>query len=276
VVSVEEGLAFIKTNDLFTGSWGQNRGKRKVRVGQILAFVAKTFDPALCVGVRHEINLGKYDRWAKQHCPDGWRSGIRKDLDQFGSIIERQRSRSMADWQFVSLFLSISEFVVLHDKNSDDSVPLARAASLWTLLYEQGVISVPYCSRKWKIARDRLEKSGVLTINHHYHRGQAMKWWVGSQFPGLGLWKAKKTKGLLESVSLVEFLLNRKEKKGKIHNSLLQQAIPIHDSLSLFWGSGADPPIIKQPTRQFQGGKEADLTGSTEILCQGMGSDQRY
>ena len=98
-----------------------------------------------------------------------------------------------------------------------------------------------------------------------------MKWWADSQFPGLGLWKMKKANGLLEAVPLFDFLLNRKEKKNNRHNSLLQQAIPKHDSLSLFWGSGADPPIIKQPTRQFQGGKEADLTGSTEILCQGMG-----
>ena len=79
-------------------------------VGQILTFIAKTFNPALCVGVRHEINLGNFDAWAKQHCPDGWRSGSRRTLDQFGNIIERQRSRSMADWEFVSLFLSIAEY----------------------------------------------------------------------------------------------------------------------------------------------------------------------
>lgn len=103
-----------------------------------------------------------------------------------------------------------------------------------------------------------------------------MKWWTGTWFPGLGLWKAKKAKGLLEAVSLVEFLMNRRENKSNKHNSLLQQAIIISDDLGQIWGSGADPPIIQQPIRQLKGGKEADLTGSTEILCQGMGSDQRY
>jgi len=57
VVSVEEGLSFIRENDLFTGSWGHNQGKRRVRVGQILAFVAKTFDPSLCVGERRAYTL---------------------------------------------------------------------------------------------------------------------------------------------------------------------------------------------------------------------------
>ena len=165
----------------------------------------------------------------------------------------------MANWQFVSLFLSIAEFVVLHDKNDDDSVPSARAKALWDLLFDQGVLTVPFCPRKWKITRDHLEKLGVLKIAHHYHRGQAMKWWTGIRFPGLGLWKTKKAKGLLEAVSLVAFLMNRKEKRINIHNSLLQQELHGNDGVSLFWGSGADPPSIKQPTRQLQGGKEAGM-----------------
>jgi len=260
VVSVEEGLEFIRTNNLFTGGWGQNRGKRRVRVGQILTFIGKTFDPSLCVGVRHEINFGKYDKWAKRHRPDGWRSGSRRSLDQFGNVIVRQRSRTVADWQFVSVFLSLIKYLVGQDKNNDDSVPSARAASLWTLLYEQGVISVPYCPRKWKIVRDHLERLGILKIDHHYHRGQAMKWWAGTSFPGLGLWKAKKAKGLLEAVPLVTFLMNKREKETIRHNSLLQQELHENDSLSLFWGSGADPPTIKQPTRQFQVGREAEMS----------------
>ena len=134
VVSVEEGLEFIKANNLFTGSWEENRSKRRLRVGQILTYIAQTFDPSLCTGVRHEINVGKFNDWAKRHCSDGWRTGAKRDLDQFGNIIERQRSRTVADWQFVSLFLSIAEYVVLNDKNADDSIPSARAESLWTLL----------------------------------------------------------------------------------------------------------------------------------------------
>ena len=259
VVSVEEGLSFIKTNGLFTGAWEQNRGKRKLRVGQILPFIGKTFDAALCTGVRHDINFGKFDSWAKQHCPDGWRRNAKRWLDEYGNILTRQRSRTVADWQFVSIFLSIAEYVVLNDKNADDSVPSARAESLWTLLFDQGVVSIPFCPRKWKIVRDRLERRGVLKIDHQYYRGQAMRWWANTWFPGLGLWKKAKARSHLEGIPLVEFLVNRREKEREIHKSLLLQAIQEKDDSDLVWGSGADPPTTKQPTRQLQGGNEVGL-----------------
>jgi hypothetical protein len=268
-VSVEEGLDFIKTNDLFTGSWEQRQGKRKVRVGQILSFIAKTFDPSLCTGVRHEINFGKFDSWAKSHCPDGWRRQASRWLDEFGTAHTRQRSRTVADWQFVSLFLSIAEYLVQQDKNGDDSVPTARAESLWNLLYDQGVISIPFCARKWKIVRDRLEKLGVLKIDHHYHRGQAMKWWIGSLFPGLWNKVKAKAKGLLEAIPLAEFLLGQRKKY--IHNSLLQQAIQEKDDSDLFHGSGTDPPTTtvhqttNQTTETVEWGRNS--LSLTEMVC---------
>jgi hypothetical protein len=246
VISVEEGLAFIKGNNLFTGAWGQNQAKRKVRVGQILSFIAKSFDPSLCTGVRHEINFNKFDSWSKKHCKDGWRSPTKKWLDEYGNIFTKQRSRTVADWQFVSIFLSLTEYLVGQDKNSDETVPTARIQSLWNLLFEQGVISVQYCPRKMKIARDTLERMGVLKIDHCYFRGQAMKWWTGLSFPGLGLWKSKKAKGLLEAVALTDFLL--REKKRNIHNSLLQQAILNKGDLDQIEGTGADHSECLSPT----------------------------
>jgi hypothetical protein len=82
VVSLEEGLAFIKGNNLFTGAWEENKSKRRLRVAQILSFIAKTFNPSLCVGVRHEIIFGKFDSWSKKHCTDGWQSPTKKWLDE--------------------------------------------------------------------------------------------------------------------------------------------------------------------------------------------------
>ena len=43
VVSGEEGLEFIRTNILYTGSWEDNEAKRRMRVGQILLFIAQNF-----------------------------------------------------------------------------------------------------------------------------------------------------------------------------------------------------------------------------------------
>ena len=179
-------------------------------------------------------------------------------FDEYGNLIVREQSRTVADWEFVSVFLSLVEYVVLHDKNNDDSVPSARAQSLWTLLFDQGVIAVPFCPRKWKIVRDRLERLGVLKIDHLYYRGQAMKWWANTWFPGLGLWKAKKAKRLGEALPVMEFLIGQREGR-EIHNSLVQHISKESEAPSLFWGSGRDPPTNKHPIRQFQGGNEAGL-----------------
>ncbi|MEN6367811.1 MAG: hypothetical protein ABFC88_13455 [Thermoguttaceae bacterium] len=262
VVSVEEGLSFIKNNGLFTGAWCQNQAKRRLRVAQILSFISKSFDGSLCTGVRHEINFNKFDSWAKRHCKDGWRPSPRKWLDEYGNIFTKQKGRTVADWKYVSTFLSLTEYLTGSDKNKDETVPTARVQSLWDLLFEQGVISVQFCPRKLKIVRDNLERLGVLKINHCYFRGQAMKWWTGLSFPGLGLWKSKKVKRLGEAVPLTEFLLGQK-KKNK-HNPLLQQAMAINADLYQIDGSGADPPPIKEPTRQFQmwnGAKMSSLNG---------------
>lgn len=271
VVSVEEGLEFIRANALFTGSWEQNQGKRKTRVSQILSFIAQTFDPSLCTGVRHEINFGKFDRWAKRHCPEGWRAAPKKYLDPFGIIHERCRTRTVADWRFVSVFLSITEYIVCEEKNADESVPSARAESLWTLLYEQGVVAIPFCHRKWKIVRDHLEKLGVLKIDHHYHPGQAMRWWIGSSFPGQPVPKKPKVKGLLEAVPLIEFLGKIRARETITHNSLLQQAIQDWPGFGRSWGSGCDPPPISSPpttnqtTKTLKKGREQ--LNSMEIPC---------
>jgi hypothetical protein len=271
VVSVEEGLAFIKDNNLFTGSWSQNQAKRRLRVAQILSFISKSFTPSLCVGVRHEINLNKFDSWSKKHCKDGWRSSVRKWLDEFGNIFTRQKGRTVADWKFVSTFLSLTEYLVGNDKNSDETVPTARVQSLWNLLFEQGVVSVPFCPRKLKIVRDQLERMGVLKIDHCYFRGQAMKWWTDTWFPGLGLWKARKIERLGEAVALTDFLLG--QKKRIIHNSLLQQAIVINDDLFLFDGTGADPPPIIQPNNHNLEKRGSQWLNSMAAFCLTARSD---
>ena len=67
----------------------------------------------------------------------------------------------------------------------------------------------------------------------------------------------KKAKGLDEAVQLADFLIG--QRKREIHKSLLLQAIQESDAPDLIWTSGADPPIIIQPSRQFQSGNEAGL-----------------
>ena len=61
-------------NKLFTGDWATNLAARRVRVGQILSFISKTFDASLCQGIANDIDIGKHDVLARKHCPCGWRA----------------------------------------------------------------------------------------------------------------------------------------------------------------------------------------------------------
>ena len=126
----------------------------------------------------------------------------------------------------------------------------------------RGSFSIPFCHRKWKIVRDHLEKSGVLKIDHRYHRGQAMRWWVGPCFPGRSAPKKPKVKGLLEAVPLIDFLKKIRARETITHNSLLQQAIREWPGFGPFCGAGRDPPPTHHPPTDNQ---------TTKMLRRGRG-----
>ena len=126
VISVEEALDHIRRNKLYTGDWATNLAARRARVLHILTYISKTFDPALCEGIANDIEIGKHDVLARKHCPCGWRAASRHNVDEYGSV-RSWRDRNVADWRFVSVFLSITEYLLLHDKNEDHTVPLRRA-----------------------------------------------------------------------------------------------------------------------------------------------------
>jgi hypothetical protein len=202
----------------------------------ILSYISQTFDPAQCQGVHYDIKVSKYDKWARRHCTSGWRS-TRRRVNEYGSVTEI-KDRTVADWQFVSVFLSITEYCLLQDKNPDNSVPQARVEQLWELLEKNCVVDIPFCPRKWKIVRDKLERRGLISVNHVWFRDQAMCWDVGIYFPGLGLWKTGKVRGMLEAGSLDELIGRGKE---EVHNAYMQQAI---DNTPSFNPVSRGPPLI--------------------------------
>ena len=83
-----------------------------------------------------------------------------------------------------------------------------------------------------------------------------MKWWAAAWFPGAGLWKQAKAKGLLEAMPVAEFLGNRREERRDIHNSLWLQAIKDEHDFGPLDGTGTDPPTVEQPIRLLGSGKE--------------------
>ena len=221
VVSVSEALGFIQQQHLYTGDWDEGLRRRTTRVSGILEFIAETFDANKCRSSKPvvTVNIGRFGRWARM-CHD-WRGGERLTVDEYGRIVGK-RDRTVVGPQFLSVFMSVVEYCLIMDKNSDDTVPQERAKAIWEDLYRTGQTGIKYCPRKWAICRNKLESLGIIRIDHTHFHGQAMKWWPTDLFPCQPTqWKAEKVRGMIDAVELGDFLQEKKE--GEEHNSLLQQ-----------------------------------------------------
>lgn len=213
VAELHEGLGFIRINQLFSGDWSENEIRREDRVDYLLGWIARTFDPRKCPRSEvpfclEEIHLGKFDNWCRNFV--GKVTGIRRDVDEYGNVVER-RGVSV-DWKWVSVVLSIVEFCCVTSPNEDGSLPQNRAEDIWTKLQESGRVSVKWDDRKWKTARDWLERRGVIQIVdrtwwYGQGHGQAMKWAVAGDFDRLHVWwKTVRQSSGNEAVPLGVFL----------------------------------------------------------------------
>src|SRR5260370_14194922 len=193
VPTEEETLALFHDRRLFSGNWEENLTRRILRVRSILHFIATTFDASKCA--KGSVNVGKYDAWAKKNFPNGLRGRKRRALALDCTVTERPGIHVSS--KFIAGFLSVCEFALLTDKNRDNTLPHKRAKEIWDSLYAKGLISVPFCARKWATCRDEMVKCGIVQItNRHFGPGKAMEWALGPYFPFLGLWKAKKQSSL--------------------------------------------------------------------------------
>ena len=220
VPSLEEALAYIRENNLFTGAWEQNLTRRKARVGGILQFIEQTFDTSKLAN--GSVNVGKYDEWARKKFPNGLTGAGRRDLSEEGEIVQAGNDVHVPV-SFVAVFMAVAEFTLLIDKNEDGSLPHNRAEELWQSLWAKGIVPVAFDSRKWAVCRDELERYGVIVVtDRSYGPGKAMRWDVGVYFPGLGLWKTPKQPSLFGPVPLAQFLGLEWKTKKQEHNTLLQ------------------------------------------------------
>ncbi len=212
VPSESEALSFIKVNRLYSGDWSDKEGRRKSRVRWILGHIADSFDPAKCSTAKYKVEFGKFDNWARTHVGT-LREKVRRFVDEFGEIHEVQ-GRSVVDWMFVSVMLSILEFC-FDDPNPDQSLPQTGPRSIWESSFRAGLIDVRWNDYKWAISRDWLEEIGVIEIfdrNWHFGHGsgQAMKWRPTEEFHRLHIWyKARRQPSVNEPVPLVKFLVGK-------------------------------------------------------------------
>lgn len=239
VPTLDEALAFIKLEGLFTGSWQQNARRRKARVKGILRFITRTFNAAKCKN--GSVNVGKYTDWAAKKFPNGIVGGMRKCLTLEGDVYEVQQRISVSP-QFIAVFMAVCEHALIQDKNGNDAFPHERAKKLWETLYAKRCISVKFCGRKWAICREAMVRYGIVKItDRNYCHGKAMKWNVGDYFPFLGGWKTPKQPSLLPAVDLVEFLREKNNVRDREHNTLLHQQCPKMTSLGLLQPSRPPP-----------------------------------
>lgn len=221
IPTLDEALRFIQENGLYTGDW--ENPARRCRVRGILKFISQTFDTKKCTKQGQTVNIGKYDAWAKAKFPNGIAGGKRRIVTDDFQIREISMCGRI-EWEFISVFISICEYCLLCEANSDGSLPHERAKELWKFLDMKGLISVCFDDRKWAVCRDALEKHGIIKIDRIKAPGLAWKWSVGQFFPFLGLWKTKKKPSLFGAISWKEFVkmvsITRETQQGR-HNSLL-------------------------------------------------------
>jgi hypothetical protein len=215
-----EALRYLRAERLFTPPWEEHLARRKSRVRSILDFIARTFDPAKCA--KGAVNVDKYGQWAEKKFPEGLIARGRKGLTEYGEVVDGQGVR--VGPQFIASFVAVCEFALLTDKNRDDSLPHRRAEELWQALYAKGLLSVPFCARKWAACRDELERHGIVMVtDRDYGPGKAMRWDVGPYFPFLGRWKGQKQRSPVGAGCLPG---KRRGTREKGHNTWLCQQPP--------------------------------------------------
>jgi hypothetical protein len=233
VPSLEEGLQYIREQRLFTGSWEENLGRRTARVQSILKWIANTFDASKCA--KGSVNVGKFAEWARKKFPHGLVGGKRRLLTEEGEVIEVSQNIRVST-RFIACFLAVAEFGLLIDKNQDGTLPHRRAEQLWESLFAKGLLPVRFCARKWAVCRELLVEQGIIRIvNREYHAGKAMEWDVGMYFPGLGLWKGTRQRGLGGSAR------RKRRTTTRRHNTWLRQQ-PVQASLLLALARSRAPP----------------------------------
>lgn len=217
VPEIDEALAFIESNKLFSGDWEDNLEKRRQRVQGILGFIARTFDPAKLNN--GHVEIGKYDEWVKKRFPNGIGSKRRAN-DREGTVTCRSVSVS-PEW--ISAALSILDFLLIVDPCPDGALPQERAKQMWIGLTDRSAIKEKWDSRKWLVLRETLVKREIIQItDRKFQPGKAMRWAVAKFFPFLGLWAQKAVKVIKGLGGVV--LNNRKKKE---HNTLGETDTPI-------------------------------------------------
>jgi hypothetical protein len=172
-----EALAFISAEGLYTGTWSDNFRDRENRVKQILARIAKTFDPTKCSSNVHQLeahSLQQKRAFVQHYYPRGIAYHHDPGVTQPSNI----------SCEHAAVFLTITEFCLIHSPNPDASVPRERFESLWKQMRERKLTSACWNRHHWIRLRELFVNEGMIEItDREFAPGKAMRWRITSRFP---------------------------------------------------------------------------------------------
>lgn len=193
VINEDDALAFIQDHDLYTGDWADNELRRRQRVRDILALIAKTFDSAKCSGSgeHFEINVNKFRSFTRSRLPGMVRKTTdHARLDEYGVVHEYKRFVSASN-DDIACWMAINEFCRESSEQGDGGVPESRASKVWTILNNTGKIVHKWSKERWRLIRDYLHKRKIVFCDYKYSRDDSYCYKAWESHPG---YKAKKPK----------------------------------------------------------------------------------
>lgn len=236
--TTEETLDWLQEHGRYSGDWEDNAAKRARRVGQILRFTERTFDPSRLSNGKQEaveLSVNRFRWWVRQH----FGSGIvveKPDCDRFDPLtMTAPVSKLFISAEFIQTFLAVAEVCLRHDPLGNKAVPTNRIKKLWAMI-ENGA---NWNQNYYQIIRDRLDKMGIITITDRNHEhGKAWRWESGEDFPE-GTWKEeqRKLRERGKRSSGDDMVMNREK---KVHNTLYQDAL-------VFGPIAATIPLVRAP-----------------------------
>jgi len=251
--TTQEALDWIRTNNRFSGSWEDRERKRANRVGQILRFTERTFDPSrLGKGNAVSLKVGRFAWWVRYHFGTqltAWAS----DIQAFDPVsMTAPKEKITVPAKFVETFLLVAHLCLRQDPLQNEAVPTNRIKKLWGMV--KG--GAAWHQKHYQIVRDRLHRMGVINIyDREHHSGKAWRWVAGKYFPSQD-YREEQHKGSSSlagarcghgcaggtsvRTSPSVFLSEVNDEKEKVHNTLYKEGDGI-------WADSERIPSVRAP-----------------------------
>ncbi len=240
--TVEDALAYLHKEGLFSGDWNDRANKRAIRVGQILDFYEPDFDPNKLSNGKHNpivLRLGQYSWWVRRVFGTGIRASY-QDKARFDPVsMKAPIVKAFIPAKFIETFLVVADACLKQDPSDNNGVPTNRFKKLWPMVVDGS----PWNQRYYQIVREKFHKLDVIRIiDRNHEKDKAWRWVVGKHFPENNfkatLRKLRKRVPKIARIIIV--------KKHKVHNTLYKNRDSFQELL-------VKVPVIRPPPWQKDG-----------------------